>query len=129
MTIRKLRINDIPALRAMYEAQGFAYEFPDLNGPLMETTLVVADDDGTILAAVAAERLIQLYFLCGPTDHPATKLAIIRALHPAMADVLREKGYHSVEAFLPPELAATFGGRLERTFRWAKNWQSWTKGF
>jgi hypothetical protein len=129
MKIRHYKTSDEAALRAMYAAQGFEYEFPDLSDPLMETTLVVTDDDGKILAAVAAERLVQLYFLCGPTDHPATKLAIIRSLHQHMADALRAKGYHSAEAFLPPEIAETFGGRLERTFRWVRNWPSWTRSF
>ena len=129
MTIRALRQSDIPALQAMYVAQGFAYEFPDLNGPLMEAVLVVEDDGGKILAAVAAERLVQLYFLCGDVEHPAAKLSIVRALHEHMAEALRAKGYHSAEAFLPPPIAETFGRRLERTFGWVRNWQSWTKGF
>ncbi len=129
MIIRHLHPDDIPALRAMYEAQGFEYEFPDLEGPLMESVLVVEEDGGKILAAVAAERLVQLYFLCADLEHPAAKLAIVRALHTHMADALRAKGYHSAEAFLPPPIAETFGKRLERTFGWVRNWQSWTKGF
>ena len=129
MKIRHYKTSDEVALRAMYLAQGFEYEFPDLSSPLVEATLVVTDDDGKILAAVAAERLLQLYFLCGETEHPAVKLCIIRSLHQHMADLLRAKGYHSAEAFLPPPIAETFGKRLERTFGWVKNWQSWTKGF
>ena len=129
MQIRKLHPDDIPTLRAMYVTQGFEYEFPDLEGPLMEAVLVVEEDGGKILAAVAAERLVQLYFLCGDLDHPATKLAVIRALHTQMADALRAKGYHSAEAFLPPPIAETFGKRLERTFSWKRNWPSWAKRF
>ena len=127
MTIRKLHVNDIPALRAMYEAQGFAYDFPDLTGPHMEAVLVVEEEGGKIIAAVAAERLCQLYFLCGDVDHPAAKLAVIRALHTQMADALRAKGYKEANAFLPPPIAETFGKRLERTFGWTRNWQSWAK--
>jgi hypothetical protein len=113
----------------MYQAQGFAYEFPDLTGPLMESVLVVEDESGKILAAVAAERLCQLYFLCGAVEHPAAKLAIIRSLHTQMADALRAKGYRSAEAFLPAPIAETFGKRLERTFGWTRNWESWCKNF
>jgi hypothetical protein len=129
MIIRHLHPDDVPTLRAMYVAQGFAYEFPDLTGPLMEAVLVVVDENGKILAAVAAERLAQLYFLCGDMEHPAAKLSVIRSLHTHMADALRVKGYHSADAFLPPPIAETFGKRLERTFNWTRNWQSWTKGF
>ena len=129
MTIRPFHPDDIPALHAMYVTQGFSYEFPDLTGSHMEAILIVEDDAGKILAAVAAERLVQLYFLCGDVEHPAAKLSIIRSLHTQMADALRAKGYHSAEAFLPPPIAETFGKRLERTFGWARNWQSWTRGF
>ena len=129
MTIRKLRVNDIPALRAMYDTQGFAYDFPELTGPHMEAVLVVEEEGGRIIAAVAAERLCQLYFLCGDVDHPAAKLAVIRSLHTQMADALRAKGYRSCEAFLPPQIEKSFGARLMRTFQWKRNWSSFCKEF
>ena len=131
MTIRPLQPDDIPTLKAMYVTQGFAYEFPNLVGSLMEAVMVVEDENGKILAAVAAERLVQLYFFCGgDQEHPATRLAIIRSLHVAMADVLRKKGYHSAEACIPPSVEKSFANRLKRTFGWEKNpWNTWVKGF
>ncbi len=130
MIIRHLHSGDIPALRAMYKAQGFEYEFPDLTGPLMEAVLVVVDENGKILAAVAAERFVQLYMFVGQIDYPAAKLSIIRSLHQCMSDALRPRGYHSAEACLPPAIEKSFGRRLERTFGWVKNpWNTWVKGF
>jgi hypothetical protein len=129
MRVRNLLPEDIPALKAMYVTQGFGYEFPDLTGPLMEVVQVVVDEKDKILAAVAAERLVQLYFLCGGEDHPALKMALVRALHDSMAMALRDKGYHSAEAFLPPPVEKSFGRRLVNSFGWLRNWQSFTREF
>ncbi len=122
MTVRELRDSDIPALNAIAETSGFPYIVP--RGTLVERVLVVADENDQVLAAVAAERILQLYLWIGDA-HPAAKLRMIRMLHEAMAPELKAKGYTEVQAFLPPGVAGKFGRRLERTFSWMKNWQSW----
>lgn len=127
MNIRPFSPFDIPALKAIYERQGFPYIFPDLNK--MEAVLVVTDENGEPVAAIAAEKLVQLYLFVGTMEHPATALAIIRLMHAELSKVLKSKGYSSAEAFLPPSIARRFGRRLERTFGWVRNWPSWTKGF
>lgn len=127
MNIRLFSPFDIPALKAIYERQGFPYAFPDLNK--MEAVLVVTDENGEPVAAIAAEKLVQLYLFVGTMEHPATALAIIRLMHAELSKVLKSKGYSSAEAFLPPSIARRFGRRLERTFGWVRNWPSWTKGF
>ena len=128
MTTRPLRDSDIPILRAMYEKMGFSYEFPDLCGPLIESVVVVVDAENRPIMAVAAQRLVQLYLFMGD-ERPSTKLLGIQVLHHVTATELRKKGYNSCEAFIPPSIAAKFGRRLERTFRWVRNWPSWTKSF
>jgi len=45
MHIRKYHENDLPALRAIHAAQGFAYPLPDLRHPLFVTKLVLTQDD------------------------------------------------------------------------------------
>ena len=128
MRVRPYQTSDEPAIRQMFANCPFPYDFPELNGPKMESVMVLVDDDGEILMAAAAERILQIY-LWSKAFAPAARLHGIRLLHEAMASVLREKGYNSCEAFLPPNVSNTFGKRLERTFGWVKNWQSWTRRF
>lgn len=128
MRTRILRSDDIPILREFYTESEFAYNFPDLEK--LEAVVVVVDENDRPLMAAAAERLIQLYLFCPQDGHPAAKLHGIRLLHQAMVVKLREKGYNSAEAFLPPSIALRFGRRLERSFGWWRNaWTSWTVNF
>lgn len=122
MRVRALQESDIPELKAM--ERGFPY--PDPAGDL-EAILVVVDDDDRPVMAAAAKRLVEAYFWCGEIDRPLVKVAAMRALEAEMYRILARKGYNSVEAFLPPEIARKFGRRLEKTFGWRKNWASWTR--
>lgn len=129
MTTRSMKPSDIPVLRQMYELSGFRYNFPDLHGPLMEQVLVVVDEQDRPIAAAAAERILQLYLWSDDFVHPAARLRAVRALHEEMATKLREKRYHEVNCFLPPEAEKTFGRRLMRTFGWVRNWPSFMRAF
>lgn len=129
MNVRPMVPSDIPSLRAMYELSGLDYTFPDLRGPLMESVLVAVDDNDVPLAAVAAERIVQLYLLVDETLSPAGKLAIIRKMHQNMEQVLCSKGYCEANCFVPPKLEKSFGRRLMHTFGWVKNWPSFARGF
>ena len=124
MTVRPLVLSDYPALRKMYEAQGFGYDFPDLTGPMMECVHVVVDDQGQPLCAVAAERIAQIYFLAGDFGPPHARLHAIRILHESVVADLKRKGYGEANAFLPPSIADRFGRWLTRRFGWGDNWSS-----
>jgi hypothetical protein len=125
MRVRSLKASDIPILKAMAEASGYPY--PDPCG--LEAIQVVVDEGDRPLMAVGAERILQLYLWSGRFDRPLAKLHCLRLIHETMAIELRNLGYHSSEVFLPPAIADKFGARLERTFGWIKNWQSWNKRF
>ncbi len=127
--IRPMKISDIPTLRQLYEFSGLPYAFPDLRGPLMESVLVVTDDNDVPVAACAAERIIQLYLLIDESLHPAAKMRYIRDLHNHLSVVLSSKGYREANAFIPPEMEKSFGRRLMRTFGWLRNWPSFARSF
>lgn len=127
--IRPLKPSDIPTLRQMHELSGYQYAFPDLQGPMMESVLVATEDNDVPIAAIAAERIVQAYLLMDDSMHPAARMRIIRQFHESLAMELRKKGYHSLEAFLPPPIAETFGRRLMRTFGWVRNWPSFARSF
>lgn len=137
MNVRPLRESDLPALKRMAEASGYPY--PDLSNPMIESVFVVEGENGQIVMACAAERIVQLYLFASPETvkngqengqmHPAVKLHALRLLHDAMAPGLRAKGYTEANAFIPPSIDKAFGRRLSRTFGWVRNWVSWCVRF
>ncbi len=129
MIIRPLKPSDIPSLRQMYEHSGFPYTFPDLRGERMESVLVAVEDNDVPIAAIAAERIVQAYLLLDWSLHPAAMQRIIRQFHEQLAIELRKRNYHELEAFLPPEIAESFGRRLMRSFGWVKAWPSFSRSF
>ena len=126
MTIRELRSDDLETIQSIGKASGFPYQDPK-DGSI-EAALVVVDENGRFLMACAAERIVQLY-LWSAEFEPAAKLHALRLLHREMSVRLRSKGYDSCEAFLPPQIEASFGRRLMRTFGWQRNWNSFCKRF
>jgi hypothetical protein len=128
VNVRPLKDSDIPVLRAMYEKSGFAYDFPDMRGQQIETIQVAVDENDQPVAAVAVERILQIYLFMGDA-HPAAKLRVIRDLHHATSRALILNGYHDANAFLPPAIADRFGRRLMKTFGWVRNWPSFCRKF
>jgi hypothetical protein len=123
MRVRHFEERDRAALSSMAQDSGFPYCAPD--GPMVEECMVAVDGDDLPVAAVAAERILQVYGWLRQDIHPAAKMAAIRALHDRLAPALVERGYLEVNAFLPPTICQQFGRRLERSFGWVKNWASW----
>lgn len=123
MRTRPVKPSDVPILDAWAKASGYPY--PSNVGDCV----CVVDENDQPIAACSPNMIVELYLWADPDQHPAAKLAAIRALHDSMIPMLRVEGISEVNAFLPPEIAAKFGRRLERTFGWVKNWQSWAKRF
>jgi len=126
MTIRPYQPSDAPALQRIAEASGFPYCEPD--AALVEACLVV-EVDGQVVAATAAKRIIELYLWKGEGLSPAATKAIIDALHNSMSVKLRGLGYNSCNVFLAPSICQRFGRRLERSYNWVRNWDSWARSF
>ena len=127
MTARPLRPSDVQILDKRARESGFPY--PAFDDPLIEAIVVIADDDDHPITACTAKRLVELYLYPNPDAPPALMLNAIGFLHQAMANALRQNGYNSAEIYLPPQVSGIFGRRLERSFGWVRNWQSWVKKF
>lgn len=128
MRARELRDEDLPKLQELAQQSGFPY--PDLRGEHIEGVCVVEDQEGNIIAACAAKRLLELYLYCpGENRREIDKVRAIFLLHEHLGAQLKRKGYDDVNVFLPPSIAEKFGRRLERTFGWKPAWPSWTKRF
>jgi len=115
-----MHIGDIPVLRELYKEAGYDYEFPDLTAKEIEDVTVVVDENGRPLAAGVAKRTLELYLIMGKSGHPLVKMERIKELHRAMAKTLKEKGFTEGNAFLPPEIAKSYGRHLLR-LGWMKN--------
>lgn len=126
MTIRPYRASDATALQFMANQTGFPY--PDLDSPMIEACLVVEDEQGDVIGAVAAERICQLYLWKNQDLRPAMGMSVLRHLHEQMATELRKRGYDEANCALPEKVAKSFGRRLCR-FGWTRQWPVWAIKF
>lgn len=120
--IRELRPDDIPALRALHEQQGFDYPFPDLSQPQFVQILVAVDDEDRPVQALMARETLELYML-GDSGWrtPKWRFATLQKLGYAMHLKLLGMGYRDVHAWLPPQVERAFGKRLVKSFGWVKS--------
>ncbi len=110
MRVRSLRPSDIPILQEYAARSGFPYPEPsDIN---IEKLLVVADDDGKPIAAVAAKRLVELFAWINPEAGAQLRADAIEMIRGPMAEALRRLGYECAEAFIPPQLERRGFGRF-----------------
>jgi hypothetical protein len=123
MTVRPFRESDRDALSEIAASAGFPY--PDFDSPLIETLLVLTDENDAPITALCASRHIQLYFYPAIGLPTMAHMHVIRLLSEAMKENLRTKGYNECDAYLSPEIERSFGRRLVRSFGAVKNWASY----
>jgi hypothetical protein len=127
MLIREYTGADLDALRAMHAAQGFAYEFPDLDDPLFVVRAVV-EDEGRPRMAALLRLTAEAYLLADPRDGaPRERWQWLAALHEATREAAAARGLADVQAFLPPRVAHAFGRRLAK-LGWRRDpWACYTR--
>lgn len=127
--VREYRPSDEPILRALHEAQGHPYPFPDLNHAEFVGILVATDEDDIPVQALAARKTVELFMLGDPKWRtPAWRFNVFAPLHQAMWRAMLALGYTDAHAWLPPSVAKAFGSRLRRSFGWKPSqWQSFCK--
>jgi hypothetical protein len=150
MHIREYIENDLPALRAIHAAQGFAYPLPDLRHPLFVTKLVLTQHDPrppgnadlqigavseqarpsrqgsqTILGAAFLRLTAEAYLLLDPNaGTPHDRWRALLTLHAAAERDAWRRGLEDVHAWLPPPIAKTFGKRVTQ-LGWIRD-DTWT---
>lgn len=125
MLIREYRESDLEALRRMYAAQKFAYEFPDLTDPLFVSKLVVEDEGGRPVMASLARLTCEMYLLLDPkAGTPRQRYDRLLALHAVGERDLLDRGLEDAHAWLPPSIAKRFGRRLA-ALGWVRD-DEWT---
>jgi hypothetical protein len=121
MTVRDVTASDETRLRELFRKQSFEYDFPDLEEPQFIAKRVICDADGTVVMAVAARRTVELFMLADPQwNTPRMRLEALKLIHDDMRKELTRLGVHDVHAWLPPQVARSFGRRLMRLFGWKR---------
>lgn len=121
LRIRPASESDLPKLKKFYDANGFAFDFPSLEGSI--DARVIEDEAGDIICAVFATPIVELTLVMDKNRHPALKLAAIRKFH-SLFGLLRDKGYREALASIPPEIELPYGKRL-RALGWREKWTSY----
>lgn len=137
MQIRTYNENDLPSLRAIHAAQGFAYPLPDLNNPLFLTKLVLTNGTNgepavsgsavpsanaqqgstqtQILGAAFLRITAEAYLLLDPRHGtPHDRWRALLHLHAAAEREAWQRGLEDVHAWLPPPIAQKFGKRITK---------------
>jgi len=114
MNVRPYNDADLAALCAMHAAQGFGYDFPDLDNPLFLVREVL-EDEGRPRMAALLRLTAEAYLLADPADGtPRQRFAWLTSLHEAACSSAAQRGLADVQAFVPPRVARSFGRRLAR---------------
>lgn len=121
MTERDVRPEDYPHLVELFQKQSFEYELPDFGEPQFIARKVIVDESGTPVMAVCARRTVELYLLGDPGwKTPRWRYEALKLAHEAMRKELVRLGIQDVHAWLPPQVAKSFGRRLMNDFGWVR---------
>ena len=125
--VREYQPGDWPALRAMHQAQGFDYAFPELNDPIFLSKLVV-EAEGQVVMASLLRLTAEVYLLDDPrAGTPRQRWQWLLALHRAAAEDAYDRGLADAHCWLPPKIVRSFGRRLFRLGWEEQLWPSFSK--
>jgi hypothetical protein len=129
-TVRPYKKSDFEAVKAIHDATGINYIFPDPSQPLFLVTKVL-EVDGVVRAALGAYIQVELYLWLDKSDwaDPQGKFDAIKLLeHEVMVDAYFQ-GVDCAVLYLPPGMER-FGERLvakadDGGFEWEKPRDGW----
>ena len=107
--IRNVEPKDLPKLRALHEATGFQWDFPE--GLLSAKVWVDANDEPRML--LGAKVIAEVVLIAGE-DKPGEKLAMLEALSAAVHEDIRRSGIREAVAWLPNSIYKPFSRRLAK---------------
>ncbi len=129
MKVSELTAERLQAVAELHRQAHFDYQFPrDIETPLFPIRRAVLDDSGAIVGAAALKVEAEAYLWI---DHaqgtPETRWKAIQVLQFDLALRAREIGFDQVHCALPPEIAKSFGPRLEDLgWKLARPWPIYT---
>jgi hypothetical protein len=131
MQVRDLKYWDWPSVEQWHKQSGFDYPLPTppnfvekpdksgfLPGESFAAMKLVTDGDTPVCSGLA-RMTVEIYFIGDPTyGTPAMRLEMLRLLHNEIAAEMKKRRIRTAHAWLPPQLAKSFGRRLRKLFRW-----------
>lgn len=120
--IRDYEPGDEAAVRAIHEAQGIDYAFPDLASPLFFVKKVRVVD-GKVVAALMLRMTAETYLFV--QGDPRDKMAAMATLQPEVLRQAWQLGIDDVVCFVPDTLLTRFRKRLGQ-LGWNKDREGWT---
>ncbi len=114
MKIRAYETADLPAVKAIFDAQQLGYDFPDLDQPTFFIRLV-GEQDGRVVQAAFAHLTAEIYFLIdrtvGTPQERHLNFMAMQEVGRAMA--WKPGGLDDLHCWLPPQLEKSFAKRLQ----------------
>lgn len=112
--IRDCEKQDIEALKAIHEASGFDYQWPNLEDPLFVVKRVVVEN-GRVVQGIALKIEAEVYILVDASwGTPQQRWQRLRELTEEAKRAAWEKGLDSLVCVVPPEIADSFEKRLKQ---------------
>jgi hypothetical protein len=125
MQVRDLNLIDWPTIVQMHAQSGLGYKLPDPNKESFAAMKLVIDGNQPVGAALA-RMTVEIYGFCDPAwGTPAMRLEVLRLLHKEIEKEMVRQRIRTAHAWLPPEMARSFGRKLRKFFRWTQPDPSW----
>lgn len=122
-----MKISDITPLaleciKDVHRASGFDYRFPkDFATPLFPVRRCATNDDGKFIAAFALKVEAETYlWMDSEYGTPEERWQAVELLNADMLERAKSIGFDQAHCVLPPEIAKSFGKRLE-TLGWVES--------
>lgn len=127
MIIRDMAAPDAAKIKAIYDAHGAPYPWPDLNDQTF-MAVRVAEADGEIVGAFAARRTAEVFlFLRREWGTPGFRYDALQRMQRDGLGILRGHHVNDCHALIPPTVCRSFGRRLEALGWWRPDWPLWAR--
>jgi hypothetical protein len=125
MKVRDLNFLDWPTIQRWHERSGFNYPLPSLDQEAFAAAHIVHSGAQPVGAALARVT-VEIYGFCDPDwGTPAMRLEVLRLLHVSIEKEMKKQKIRTAHAWLPPQLAKSFGRKLVKFFGWYSPDPSW----
>jgi hypothetical protein len=127
MLIRNYTDDDLGELEKIHAAQGLPYKFPNLKSSLFLSKIVL-ERDSKIVAAALLRLTAEAYVLLDRSSGtPADRWRALLLLHEATRGDAARKGLDDAHCWVPPEVARSFGRRIESLGWEREQWKCFSR--
>lgn len=124
MIVREYTDADYDAIRKLHLKSGFDYNLPSLSSSEFFSRRIISDNSGIGMGAFLKLNA-EVYLICNPRwRNPAWRNEALRKLHIICNDDAKDKEVQEIVAWIPPQIANTFGRRLKK-LDWDKCRDGW----